>query len=62
MAGQITLDGDEGHVTDARVFRREARERFKVRRFGYPETLPRLIQIVAGVERLKQIIRRADVA
>lgn len=30
---------------------------YKVRRFGFPETLPRLVQYVSGVERLKQKVR-----
>lgn len=47
---------------DARAFRGNASERFKVQRFGYQGDLPHLIQFVAGVERLKRIIRRGDAA
>jgi peptidoglycan/xylan/chitin deacetylase (PgdA/CDA1 family) len=51
-----------GGYADARAIRRDAMERFRVRRFGYLGDLPHLIQCVAGVERLKQIIRREDAA
>jgi peptidoglycan/xylan/chitin deacetylase (PgdA/CDA1 family) len=51
-----------GGYADARAFRRDALERFRVRRFGYQGDLPHLVQFVSGVERLKQIIRREDVA
>jgi peptidoglycan/xylan/chitin deacetylase (PgdA/CDA1 family) len=57
--GAVT--GAEGYA-DAGVFRRDASERFKVRRFGYQGDLPHLIQFVAGVERLKRIIRREEAA
>jgi peptidoglycan/xylan/chitin deacetylase (PgdA/CDA1 family) len=52
----------ENAYADARVLRRHAAERFKVPRFGYPEDLPHAIQIVSGVERLKQIVRGEAVA
>lgn len=55
--GAVT--GAEGHA-DAGVFRRDASERFKVRRFGYQGDLPHLIQCVSGVEQFKRIIRRED--
>jgi peptidoglycan/xylan/chitin deacetylase (PgdA/CDA1 family) len=47
---------------DARAFRRDSAERFKVRRFGYLDDLPHLIQFVAGIERLKRIFRREEAA
>lgn len=48
----------ENAYADARALKRLAAERFRVPRFGYPEDLPHAIQIVSGVERLKQIVRR----
>lgn len=53
--------GDWGYA-DARAFRRDAWERFKVRRLGYRGDLPHLVKIVSGAERLHRIIRRKDVA
>lgn len=34
-------------------------DRFKVRRFGFPDDLPHVIQYVSGVERVKQLLRRS---
>jgi peptidoglycan/xylan/chitin deacetylase (PgdA/CDA1 family) len=51
-----------GEYVDARVLRRNASARLQVPRFGYPDDLPHLVQIVAGVERAKRIVRRQVVA
>ena len=34
--------------------------RFKVMRFGFPDTLPRLVQYVSGIERCKMMVRGSD--
>jgi peptidoglycan/xylan/chitin deacetylase (PgdA/CDA1 family) len=47
---------------DARLLRRSASERLQVPRFGYPDDLPHLVQIVAGVERVKGLVRRQGAA
>ena len=52
----------ENAYADARALRRHPRERFMVPRFGYREDLPRAIQIISGIERLKQIVRWKAVA
>jgi peptidoglycan/xylan/chitin deacetylase (PgdA/CDA1 family) len=33
---------------------------FRIRRFGYPDSLPHVIQIVSGFERVKEILRGKD--
>lgn len=53
--------GENGYA-DARALRRRAAERFRVPRFACPEDLPHVIQIVSGVERLKQLVRREAAA
>ncbi len=34
--------------------------RFKVMPFGFPDTLPRLVQYVSGIERCKMMVRGSD--
>lgn len=51
-----------GGYANARAFRWDPSARFKVQRFGYSGDLPHLILFVSGAERLKQIIRRKEVA
>lgn len=48
--------GEPGYA-DSILFRNEFGNRFRVRRFGFPDTLPDLIQYVSGLERFKQIVR-----
>jgi len=45
-----------GYV-DAAGLQREPQGAFKIRRFGYPDSLPDVIQTVSGLERLKEILR-----
>ncbi len=40
------------------AFHRSPSAPFEVRRWGYPDTLAYLVQLVSGVERFKQILRR----
>lgn len=48
--------GEPGFA-DPGLLARESAGPYKVRRFGFPETLPRLAQYVSGIERLKQKAR-----
>lgn len=50
--------GEPGYA-DALAFQRNQDDRFKVRRFAFPDELPHVIQYVSGVERFKQILRRS---
>jgi peptidoglycan/xylan/chitin deacetylase (PgdA/CDA1 family) len=50
--------GEPGYA-NALAFQRSQDDRFKVRRFGFPDELPHMIQYVSGVERFKQILRRS---
>jgi len=43
---------------DAATVRREPWGQFMIRRFSYPDSLSGLIQVVSGVERFKQLLRR----
>ena len=43
---------------DAANVQRQPSGQFMMRRFSYPDSLPTLIQVVSGVERFKQILRR----
>jgi peptidoglycan/xylan/chitin deacetylase (PgdA/CDA1 family) len=45
-----------GYV-DAAGLQQESQGAFKIRRFGYPDSLPDVIQTVSGLERLKGILR-----
>lgn len=49
--------GEPGFA-DPTVFQTDADGAFKVKRLGFPETLPLLVQYVSGIERFKQIVRR----
>jgi hypothetical protein len=66
---EITTLGEIGFVgavsavngyADATRTRLEPQDAFKVRRFGYPDSLPHTIQIVSGLERVKEILRGGD--
>lgn len=57
-AGLIGAVVGEPGFADPRLWAREFAGPYKVRRFGFPETLPRLVQYVSGIERLKQKARR----
>lgn len=46
-----------GYAVAAQI-QREPRSRFSISRFSYPDSLTDLIQVVSGVERFKQMIRR----
>jgi peptidoglycan/xylan/chitin deacetylase (PgdA/CDA1 family) len=48
--------GELGYA-NAQSFQRTPDDRFKVRRFAFPDELPRVVQYVSGVERMKQILR-----
>jgi peptidoglycan/xylan/chitin deacetylase (PgdA/CDA1 family) len=50
----------EHDYADLRLLRRDPTERFKVRRFAYPDDLPVLIQLASGAERAKQLLRGAQ--
>jgi peptidoglycan/xylan/chitin deacetylase (PgdA/CDA1 family) len=52
------LAAEPGYA-NALSFRSNEDDRFKVRRFGFPDELPHIIQYVSGVERLKQLLRRS---
>jgi len=51
------LAAEPGYA-NALSFRNNEDDRFKVRRFGFPDELPHMIQYVSGVERVKQLLRR----
>ena len=57
-AGLIGAVVGEPGFADPGLLARELCGSYKVRRFGFPETLPRLVQYVSGIERLKQKARR----
>ena len=48
--------GEPGYA-DQTVLSLEEAGPYKVRRFGFPETVPRIVQYVSGVERVKQRLR-----
>jgi hypothetical protein len=50
----------ESGYADAARMRHEPSGAFRIRRFEYPDSLPRVIQAVSGVERVKEILRRED--
>lgn len=50
------LSAEPGYASAA-SFTSGADGRFRVRRFGFPDTLPHVIQYVSGVERVKQMVR-----
>jgi peptidoglycan/xylan/chitin deacetylase (PgdA/CDA1 family) len=50
--------GEPGYA-NALAFQGSDDNRFRVRRFGFPDKLPHMIQYVSGVERFKQILRRS---
>jgi peptidoglycan/xylan/chitin deacetylase (PgdA/CDA1 family) len=50
------LASEPGYA-NAVSFQCDADNRFKVRRFGFPDGLPHVIQYVSGVERMKQLLR-----
>jgi peptidoglycan/xylan/chitin deacetylase (PgdA/CDA1 family) len=52
------LAAEPGYA-NALSFQSNEDDRFKVRRFGFPDELPHIIQYVSGVERLKQLLRRS---
>lgn len=43
---------------DSAVIRRAAAERFRVRRFAYPDNIDDVLMVTGGAERLKQLVRR----
>jgi peptidoglycan/xylan/chitin deacetylase (PgdA/CDA1 family) len=47
----------EPGYANARSFRGEKDNAFRVQRFGFPDDLPHMVQYVSGVERLKQVLR-----
>ncbi len=49
--------GEPGYA-DVAGFHRDPEQPFRVRRFSYPDEQPLVLQVVSGVERAKQIIRR----
>jgi peptidoglycan/xylan/chitin deacetylase (PgdA/CDA1 family) len=49
--------GEPGYG-DRATFRKSPAAPFEVRRFGYPNSLTDLAQIVSGIERFKQMVRR----
>lgn len=51
------LAAEPGYA-NALSFRSNEDDRFKVRRFGFPDELPHMIQYVSGVERFKQLLWR----
>lgn len=51
------LAAEPGYA-NALAFRSNDDDRFKIRRFGFPDELPHMIQYVSGVERFKQLLRR----
>jgi peptidoglycan/xylan/chitin deacetylase (PgdA/CDA1 family) len=51
------LVGEPGYA-DVCSFRADGHGPFRVRRFHFPEALADLVQLVSGVERFKQILRR----
>jgi len=53
---QGAVVGEPGFA-DPRPFANDPAGRFKVMRFGFPETLPHLIQYVSGIERCKMMVR-----
>ncbi len=64
---ETTILRDEGLIgavvgepgfADPALYAGEVAGPYKVRRFGFPETVPRLVQYVSGVERLKSFVRR----
>ncbi|MDN5940441.1 MAG: polysaccharide deacetylase family protein [Nitrospira sp.] len=55
---QGAVVGEPGFA-DPLPFGNDPAGRFKVMRFGFPETLPRLVQYVSGVERCKMMVRRS---
>ncbi|MBP6262004.1 MAG: polysaccharide deacetylase family protein [Nitrospira sp.] len=57
-AGLIGAVVGEPGFADPDLLARECAGPYKIRRFGFPETLPRLVQYVSGIERLKQKARR----
>ncbi len=48
--------GEPGYA-DQIVFSQEEDGSYKIKRFGFPETIPRIVQYVSGVERVKQRLR-----
>jgi peptidoglycan/xylan/chitin deacetylase (PgdA/CDA1 family) len=52
------LAAEPGYA-NALSFRSNEDDRFKVRRFGFPDEMPHMIQYVSGVERFKQLLRRS---
>lgn len=50
------LAAEPGYASAA-SFRSGTDSRFRVHRFGFPDTLPHVVQYVSGVERVKQVIR-----
>ncbi len=52
------LTAEPGYA-NALSFRSKEDDRFKVRRFGFPDELPHMIQYVSGVERFKRLLRRS---
>lgn len=55
FAGAVV--GEPGYA-DAKLFRKDPGNAFRVQRFGFPDELPHLVQYASGVERFKQILRR----
>jgi peptidoglycan/xylan/chitin deacetylase (PgdA/CDA1 family) len=55
LAGAVV--GEAGYA-DVRSFRCDPDGPFRVRRFNFPEAVTDLIQIVSGLERFKQLLRR----
>ena len=53
---QGAVVGEPGFA-DPQPFANDPVGRFKVMRFGFPETLPRLVQYVSGIERCKMMVR-----
>jgi peptidoglycan/xylan/chitin deacetylase (PgdA/CDA1 family) len=51
------LSSETGYA-DSASFRRDEDGPFTVRRFAYPDSLPHLVQIVSGAERLARMLRR----
>ncbi len=53
------LAAEDGYADVARM-QRDPLGAFRIRRFTYPDSLPYVIQVVSGLERVKEILRRED--
>ena len=54
---QGAVVGTSGYISPD-SYRRSPDARFRVPRFGYPDSVPRMVQYVSGLERVKQLLHK----